>query len=505
LIGLAALFRTSRFRLSWGIVVTTPGESGAAEVLDATFGVAKGDIMAGKYRIERLLGQGGMGRVVAATHLQLQELVAIKFLLPLAAENPEIRARFVREAQATAKLRNEHVARVIDVGTFEGDLPYIVMEHLHGEDLSKLLTRRGRLPPNEAVDIVLQAIEAIAEAHALGIVHRDLKPSNLFLTETRDGALLVKVLDFGISKTLASSGEWALAPELTQTSTMMGSPLYMSPEQVRNAKSVDTRTDVWSLGVILYETLTGKPIFDATSPSALCAAIAADDVAPMRSHVPDLPPRLDAAVMRALQKPVDARFQDVAELASELAECVPVAALRSSASRSARLLSSSGAFRAAGARDSSAGPDHPSGSIAAATTIASPSTQTTDAKASPPRRVATYVGSASVVAVALGVAILLVARARTQPPTSSQDSSSAAPSSITPAATTASASPATIASNEGPSTPVATTASAAPSVSAAPTASAPPRTGSSKLAPAPAPTPTPAKRTTKVSPYADRE
>src|SRR6185295_3411573 len=162
--------------------------------------VHEGQILAGKFRIERVLGQGGMGIVVAATHLQLDERVALKFLLPEALSNPEAVERFTREARAAVKIKSEHVARVSDVGMLETGAPYMVMEYLEGEDLGHWVSQRGALPTTQAVEFVLQAAEAIAEAHALGIVHRDIKPANLFCVRRADGLLSVKVLDFGISK-----------------------------------------------------------------------------------------------------------------------------------------------------------------------------------------------------------------------------------------------------------------------------------------------------------------
>src|SRR3954465_531507 len=162
--------------------------------------VHEGQILAGKFRIERVLGQGGMGVVVAATHLQLDQRVALKFLLPEALSNPEAVERFAREARAAVKIKSEHVARVADVGTLESGAPYMVMEYLEGSDLATWLQQRGKLPVEQAIEFVLQACEAIAEAHALGIVHRDLKPANLFVIQRADGVLAVKVLDFGISK-----------------------------------------------------------------------------------------------------------------------------------------------------------------------------------------------------------------------------------------------------------------------------------------------------------------
>ena len=227
--------------------------------------VREGDILAGKYRVEKVLGVGGMGVVVAAMHLELDKRVALKFLLKSAAENPAVVARFAREARAAAKIQSQHVARVSDVGTLENGIPYIVMEHLEGCDLSDVLTRQGPLPPGAAVDYVLQACEAIAEAHAAGFIHRDLKPSNLFLARQADGAEIVKVLDFGISKAVLVDSEPPTSVRqgaLTGTTEIFGSPMYMSPEQLKASRDVDARADIWALGIILYELCTGTSPFD---------------------------------------------------------------------------------------------------------------------------------------------------------------------------------------------------------------------------------------------------
>ena len=236
--------------------------------------VHEGQILAGKFRIERVLGRGGMGIVVAATHLQLDERVALKFLLPEALINPEAVERFAREARAAVKIKSEHVARVSDVGTLESGSPYMVMEYLHGEDLAGWVRRNGAMPMADAIEFLLQACEAIAEAHALGIVHRDLKPANLFVTRRVDGSPCIKVLDFGISKVTVPGA----APEfgMTKTSTVMGSPLYMSPEQMSSSRDVDLRTDIWALGVILYESLTGRVPFEAETMPQLCGMILQD-------------------------------------------------------------------------------------------------------------------------------------------------------------------------------------------------------------------------------------
>jgi len=301
--------------------------------------VHEGQILAGKFRIERVLGQGGMGVVVAATHLQLDERVALKFLLPEALLNPEAVERFAREARAAVKIKSEHVARVSDVGTLESGSPYMVMEYLHGEDLAAWVRRHGAMPVADAVEFLLQACEAIAEAHALGIVHRDLKPANLFVTHRVDGSPCIKVLDFGISKVTLPGA----TPEfgMTKTSTVMGSPLYMSPEQMSSSRNVDMRTDIWALGVILYESLTGRVPFEAETMPQLCGMILQDPPRPLQELRPDLPPALQHAVLRCLEKNRDQRFNNVAELAHALAPFGRHAAQRS-AERISRVLGAAG-------------------------------------------------------------------------------------------------------------------------------------------------------------------
>lgn len=278
--------------------------------------VTKGDILAGKYRVEQVLGSGGMGVVVAAQDVQLGRRVALKFLLAEACEHTEYKERFLREARAAVRIQSEHVARVIDVGTLEGGAPYMVMEFLRGSDFSQLLEERGALPISEAVDYVLQACEAVAEAHAVGIIHRDLKPSNLFLTERADGTPLVKVLDFGISK-IRPDAE-TVSPDLTASATVLGSPMYISPEQIRNPKTVDERTDVWALAVILYELVTAQPAFDGDTVSGILASVVADPAPPLRRARRDAPRELEQMVARALDKDPLRRVSSIRELAQGL-------------------------------------------------------------------------------------------------------------------------------------------------------------------------------------------
>jgi eukaryotic-like serine/threonine-protein kinase len=289
--------------------------------------VGPGDVLAGKYRIERVLGRGGMGVVVAAVHLRLDEKVAIKFLLPEAIGNADAMGRFDREARAAVKIRSEHVARVIDVSTLENGAPYIVMEHLEGNDLAQTVRKRGALPVGEAVGYMLQVCEVLAEAHALGIVHRDLKPANLFLITRPDGTTCVKVLDFGISKIMSGGGA-SSEPQaaLTATDTVLGSPIYMSPEQMTTPKEVDPRADLWSFGATLFMLLTGKPPFDGDSIAQVCGMILMAKPPSLLDLRPDAPPGLAQVITRCLQRDREARWANAGELAAALMEFAPAEA-----------------------------------------------------------------------------------------------------------------------------------------------------------------------------------
>src|SRR5215468_5420690 len=267
-----------------------------------------GVVLAGKYRVERVLDQGGMGVVVKAMHLQLNQPVAMKFLLPEVLGNQQVVQRFLREAQAAVRLKSEHVARVIDVGTLETGAPYMVLEYLEGADLSSY--PRSQLTIGGIIDLMLQACEALAEAHSAGIVHRDIKPANFFLTRGSDGAPLLKVLDFGISKAPTTGSN------LTATQSVMGTPAYMSPEQMRSSRDVDHRSDIWSLGIVLYELLQGVPPYGGDTFSSMVIKVVTE---PLPRMTVALPGDLEAIVYRCLEKDPARRFQNVAELTQMLA------------------------------------------------------------------------------------------------------------------------------------------------------------------------------------------
>jgi serine/threonine-protein kinase len=273
-----------------------------------------GEVVDGRYLIEEPIGAGGMGVVVAARHLALDQRVAIKFILCAGAEAPEANERLLREARALGAIRSEHVARVHDVGRLPSGAPYMVMEYLVGTDLGRLRRARGRLPVSDAVDAILQAGEAIAEAHALGIVHRDLKPSNLFVIARPDRTLCVKVLDFGLSKAIDPDGK-----QLTSTGHVAGSPQYMAPEQMQSLKYVDHRADIWSLGVVLFYMISGHRPFEGKSIAMMWAAIRASPPPSLRALCPEVPPALDMLVRRCLERDPKRRVQNLAELARGLA------------------------------------------------------------------------------------------------------------------------------------------------------------------------------------------
>jgi eukaryotic-like serine/threonine-protein kinase len=275
--------------------------------------LSPGDVIDGKYRVERVLGVGGMGFVVSARHLELGRAVAIKVLRPELMGDAEQVARFSREARAAVQLTGDHSVRVLDVGKLPSGAPFLVMELLVGRDLEKTVSEGGPLPYPDAVDLILQACEGIAEAHGRGMVHRDVKLANLFLTKRGDGTRVVTVLDFGLVKSSDSERK-----NLTQSQAVMGSPAYMSPEQLKASRYVTPATDIWSIGVCLHELISGQLPFDAPNIAELMAKVLKEPAPLLSALCPEVPRGLSAVVQRCLEKEPANRFPDVAELAGAL-------------------------------------------------------------------------------------------------------------------------------------------------------------------------------------------
>jgi serine/threonine-protein kinase len=337
-----------------------------------------------------------MGEVVAATHIELGHRVAIKIMLPGEAQE-EQRARFLREARASVRLKTQHVAKVLDVGTTTNGAPYMIMEYLAGRDLGAELEARGPLPFGEAVELVLQACESVAEAHAAGIVHRDLKPLNLFLTTGADGGPCVKVLDFGISKV---AGDAALTGDMA-----LGSPLYMAPEQMRSSKDVDARADVWSLGVTLYHLVAGKTPFHAARIPEVCTRVFMEPPTPLATFRNDAPPGFEAVLLQCLEKDRDRRFPSVAALAAAIAPYAPARAVPY-AERVAAVLGE----RIAPSRPTDVLPPEPTVTAAAQAATAAVSTgsalvSATQAAVPAPRRSRAGVIGGAVAALVMGAAM----------------------------------------------------------------------------------------------------
>ncbi len=275
-----------------------------------------GDLIADKYRVEHVLGAGAMGMVVSAIHTELLERRALKIMLDPGFEEGTRAERFVREARALARVKSEHVATVHDIGRMKDGAPFIVMELLDGRDLKAVLDVVGKLSVSDAIFLITQACTGIAAAHALGIVHRDLKPANLFLTRpTEGGTPVLKIVDFGIAKIAGQAGDM----EITKDADLLGTPLYMSPEQMRGATQVDPRTDIWALGAILYRMLGGRTPFEGSTVTEICAAVVADDPPSLRALAPEVPEAIERIVMRCLEKRPDRRFASAIELRDALA------------------------------------------------------------------------------------------------------------------------------------------------------------------------------------------
>jgi serine/threonine-protein kinase len=442
-----------------------------------------GTVLAGKYRIEKLLGVGGMGWVVEATHVHLEQRVALKFMhAESMREHPDSIARFLREARAAARIQSEHIARVFDVGTLDDGSPYLVMEYLEGQDIEGLLRQKKTLPVEQVVDYAMQACEALAEAHAKGIVHRDLKPANLFLARQTDGSVRVKLLDFGISKLAPTAG--GKDAGMTSTQALMGSPLYMSPEQLRSSKNVDRRTDLWSMGIILYEMLGGESPFVAQTLPEVCSRIMAEPPPPL----PMGGKGIGAVVMRCLEKDPQNRFSDAGALAMALA---PFGApeMRSIADKIARVVRSSDASLP-GLKVDGSGPLSPMSAAAAsgiAQTSASFGTVHSSGASRRSSRVAVVLAATALVAVAAAVAVFAT-RKHVEPPTIV----------ATPPGTTV----APAAAPSGPTVVSLPAASSAPSASASAPPVDTPAASSAAVSATTPPPPSPARPPSRTKPAA---
>jgi serine/threonine-protein kinase len=496
-----------------GASTGTPPASGLVPLAEEDFvemPFTPGEMIAGKYEVVGLIGSGGMGYVVSALHVELGELVALKFLRQEALAQEELVERFAREARAAVKIKSEYVARVMDVGQLPGGVPFIVMEHLEGKDLADVLAEQGRLPVRTAVEYMMQVCEALASAHANGIVHRDIKPENLFLTRHAQSVDIIKVLDFGISKLALTSPASKGSRQFVRTMMPMGSPTYMSPEQIRSAGEVDARSDIWSLGCVLFELLTGHTAFDAPTLMQLSAAILEKEPTPLCDLLPDAPPELEGVLQRCLEKDASKRYQNIAELAVALYPFAPRRA-RISAERCSYLLRDAGLPAAEIDLASVSPPPNESSERKLAVHVdAAPLSTSTPAAVSPipsipvdalkPRRKG-WVFAVAALAVAAGVAIWQFASAGAAPVA---DGAPAAPErSITAAAPAAE--PAATAVATAATKPAATTATAKTPASAAPSAAAakdeadqpsssPAARSPSRYRPRPAPAPKPKAR-----------
>jgi hypothetical protein len=424
-----------------------------------------GDVLAGKYRIERLIGAGGMGVVYAARHMALDEVYAIKVMRSSDDDEDEVAGedateapmRFLREARACARLRGEHIARVHDVGELEDGTPYMVMEHLVGVDLRQLFKRKGALPVDDVVEYVIQTCEAIAEAHDNGIIHRDLKPANLFLTQRPNGTRCIKVLDFGISKHIGGGA----GLDVTNTTDMVGSPFYMSPEQMRSGRSADRRSDIWSLGVVMYELAGGALPFRGQSVTEVCAKVLQETPASLTARVPNVSPAFERIVLRCLEKEADSRYQTAAELADALRSLRTGEAL---------------AFGSITARGTL--PSAQDAAVGAVSSVAQRTGVQARAPSSRPRIVMAAIACTAVGAIAAAALFAARGNGADLPPSSPAASDTAAATAsavlVVPSAVTASSAASTTAA---PSATAAPSTSASASASAAASASAKGRPG----------------------------
>lgn len=367
-----------------------------------------GERLGGKYVVERMIAQGGMGEVYLAHHEVLGEPVAIKVLLAQYLHHDEALARFLNEAKAAAKIKSEHVARVTDVAVSERGMPYIVMEYLEGEDLERVVQVGGAMKPADAIDAVLQALDAVHQAHSFGMVHRDLKPSNLFRAHLPDGSHIIKVLDFGISK----AAPQGTGSKLTATSSMLGSPMYTAPEQLKNARNATARSDIWSLGVILYELMSARLPYEGETLGELIVTMMERDPTPVTDFAPDLPEPIVQVIMRCLRRNDEERYEGVRELAAALE---PFAAPDSRGAAVARRLASSSGPMSTGVLVPTAVGSSPPDSVRQPTM-----TEWSRSRGTPPlplsRALPMWVWGAGAAAVALGLGLGARAAFSSPPP-----------------------------------------------------------------------------------------
>jgi serine/threonine-protein kinase len=480
--------------------------------------LAPGVVINEKYRIDGILGRGAMGVVASATHLELKERVALKFLHVRQEQAvDDFRARFRREAQVSAKLKNEHITRVLDVGVWQDKALYMVMDHLEGNDLRHLLRANGgKLDVARALDYVVQICEGVAEAHARGIVHRDLKPSNIFITHRPDGSDLVKILDFGISKWTHDETQ---IEELTQTGVVLGSPKYMAPEQLFGTSTVDARADVWSIGAIFYETLAGRPPFDFPTLTKLCAELTTEKPPPSLSEKNDgVAKELEEALFKCFLRDRDVRVANVAELAGGLLDAVGapfaqgvrgrILAILTPSSRgelsitgSGGLSMQSGSYQAISSALAASGPVSSAPKKLAEATSLSVETQAEDK----PKKKSSALAFVAVVVVLLLVAVVVTwkfaasgggdTRANAGTPVSPGDTTGAAATATAPGATQQPTAPVTA---TAPPTATGDTASTAPATAATP--SNPPGGSRGGWHPRPSPPPPPPATTIAAAP-----
>jgi serine/threonine protein kinase len=356
----------------------TFAHSGAKLEFDPkTLPLNEGDRIADKYEVVRRVGSGAIAFVVAAKHIELGEIVAIKCLQPGFRADAGLVERFAREARAWAKIENEHVARFFDVGTLPDNTPFIVMEYVEGKGLGALLREKGTAPVACAVEYLLEGCEALAAAHASGVVHRDVKPDSLFLARSIQGLDVIKLIDFGISKVALTSSAVDGSGPRVKTMELTGTPAYMSPEQIRASTDLDARTDIWSLGCVLYELLAGHPPFEAASITLLTASILERPAPPLRERRPDVPEELEAVLARCLAKDPNRRFQSISQLAHALYPFAPRRA-QLSVERCSQILRHAGLTPAPFIPQTIPPPNRPSLNLATTSATAAANARTTD-------------------------------------------------------------------------------------------------------------------------------